>query len=40
VPALFEKLGLLGLDGGDILRVDVVAPEVRVLEIFLRAIAQ
>jgi len=40
VPSLLEQLRLLGLDQGEILRVNVVAPEIGVLKIFLRAIAE
>lgn len=38
-PSL-EQLALLGLDGGQVLGVDVVAPEIGVLQIFLRAVAE
>jgi len=40
VAALLEELRLLGLDQGEILGMDVVAPEIGVLQIFLRAIAE
>ena len=37
---MLKQLRLLGLDGREVLGVDVVAPEVGVLQIFLRAIAE
>jgi hypothetical protein len=40
VTAFLEQPRLLGFDGGEILRMDVVAPEIGMLEIFFRAIAE
>ncbi len=40
VSALLEQLRLLGLDRGKILGMDVAAPEIGVLKIFLGAIAE
>ncbi len=40
VAALLEELALLGLDRSEILRVHIAAPEIGVLEILLRAIAE
>jgi len=40
VAALLEQLALLGLDRGQILRVNVAPPEIGVLQIFLGAVAE
>lgn len=40
VAALVEELRLLGLDQTEVLGMDIVAPEIGVLQIFFGAIAQ
>ncbi len=40
LPALFEQLDLLGLDRVEIVRMHVGAPEVRLLQIFARLVAE
>src|SRR6476620_4074983 len=40
MAAVLEQLGLLGLHGGKVLRMDAGAPEVGILQVLVRAIAQ
>jgi hypothetical protein len=40
VLAVLEKLGDLGLDALKIVRVDALAPEIRIVEIFARTVAE
>ena len=39
MAAVLEQLGLLGLHGGKVLRMDAGAPEVGILQVLIRAIA-